>query len=103
MLNSTLYVTLEPCTMCLGAIQSFRVRRVVYGAKNRLLGAVESYVRLLEPEHPFHRVEVTGGVREEECARLMTTFFAARRQGRLQPQHPGRSRDDDDDGEEDYG
>ncbi len=80
MLDCTLYVTLEPCLMCLGAIQNFRVKRVVYGARNTLLGAIESYVRVLEHgPHPFHAVEVLGGVHAEECGGLMKRFFAERR------------------------
>lgn len=79
MLDCTLYVTLEPCLMCLGACQSFRVRRVVYGARNRLLGAVESFLPVLERPHPFHQVEAVGGVRAQECGALMKDFFAARR------------------------
>jgi tRNA(adenine34) deaminase len=79
MLDCTLYVTLEPCLMCLGAIQGFRVRRVIYGAKNHLLGAVESYLPVLERPHPFHQVEARGGVRAEECGALMKTFFRSRR------------------------
>lgn len=79
MLDCTLYVTLEPCLMCLGAIQSFRVRRVVYGARNRLLGAVESFLPVLEHPHPFHQVDALGGVRAEECGAVMRDFFAARR------------------------
>ncbi|GAB5030021.1 trna-specific adenosine deaminase [Nannochloropsis oceanica] len=55
MLDSTLYVTLEPCLMCLGAVQSFRVKRIVYGAPNIMLGAIESYIKVLEQApHPFH-------------------------------------------------
>lgn len=83
--DTTLYVTLEPCLMCLGSIQSFRVRRVVYGAKNHLLGAVESYLRVLETKHPFHNVEVSSGVLADECGQIMKDFFAARRQGLLPP------------------
>lgn len=85
MTDATLYVTLEPCLMCLGSIQSFRVKRVVYGARNHLLGAVESFIRVLDHKHPFHTVEVTGGVMAEECGALMKDFFAARRKGLLPP------------------
>lgn len=79
MIDCTLYVTLEPCLMCLGSIQSFRVKRVVYGAKNHLLGAIESYIKVLDHRHPFHEVEVLGGVKAEECGLLMKQFFATRR------------------------
>lgn len=81
MLNCTLYVTLEPCLMCLGAVQSFRVQRVVYGARSTLLGAIESYVKVLEQApHPFHStLEVKGGVHAAQCGDLMKRFFAERR------------------------
>lgn len=90
MLDCTLYVTLEPCLMCLGAIQSFRVRHVVYGARNRLLGAVESFLPVLEHPHPFHQVEALGGVRAEECGAVMREFFAARRLRGWQVQGKGK-------------
>jgi len=82
MLDCTLYVTLEPCLMCLGAVQSFRVKRVVYGAHNTLLGAIESYIKVLEQApHPFHAaLEVRGGVQADECGALMKRFFAERRE-----------------------
>lgn len=81
MLDSTLYVTLEPCLMCLGAVQSFRVKRIVYGAPNIMLGAIESYIKVLEQApHPFHAcLEVRGGVQRDECGALMKRFFAERR------------------------
>lgn len=90
MLDCTLYVTLEPCLMCLGATQSFRVKRVVYGARNTLLGAIESYVKVLEQgPHPFHTLEVQGGVRAEECGGLMREFFVRRRQNKEQDYKKG--------------
>lgn len=82
--NATLYSTLEPCPMCLSAANAFRVGRVVYGAKDHRLGAIESYVRLEEvaPKHPYHPdgwVTTHGGVREEECGSMMRAFFKRRR------------------------
>lgn len=66
--------------MCLSAIALARVERVVYGAKEPRLGAVESWIRLGEMEHPFHRFEeVRGGVRAEESAELLRRFFRERR------------------------
>ena len=86
MVDCTLYVTLEPCLMCLGAIQGFRVKRLVYGARNHLLGAIESYIKVLDHRHPFHEVEVRGGLQAEECGALMKEFFAKRR---IQPPRIG--------------
>lgn len=72
--NCTLYVTIEPCLMCAGAISWAQIKRIVYGAGDVKRGYS------LYTEHPFHpRAVVTGGVREEECAVLMKNFFARRR------------------------
>ena len=82
LLDCTLYVTLEPCPMCAGAILQSRVGTVVYGARNALLGADGSWIRMFDrqPPHPFHpRIQVVPGVREEECARLLKDFFRDRR------------------------
>ena len=82
LLNATLYSTLEPCPMCLSAAQAFRVKRVVYGAPDLRLGAVETYMKLLDYPHPFHgadAMEVVGGVRAEEAKTLLVDFFRARR------------------------
>lgn len=73
LLDCTLYTTLEPCPMCLSAIQNFRVKRLVYGARDIRLGSCGSFVNLLE--HPFHKVEITGGVLEEESSNLLKRFF----------------------------
>lgn len=77
----TLYVTLEPCPMCAGAILNSRVGRVVYGAADPRLGACDTHFRILA-ENPIHRVvEVLGGVRGEESASLLRTFFRELRSG----------------------
>jgi tRNA(adenine34) deaminase len=75
----TLYVTIEPCAMCAGAIVQARVARLVYGADDPKGGAVRTCFNLLD--HPLlnHRVEVTAGVLADECAALLQTFFATRR------------------------
>lgn len=75
----TLYCTLEPCPMCLGAIQLARIDRLVYGARDLRLGALGSFVDLTEKKHPFHRLSCEGGVLEEEAAQLMREFFQKRR------------------------
>src|SRR5204863_8938614 len=78
-LDATLYVTLEPCAMCAGAIVLARVPRVVYGCPDPKAGAAGSVLDVLAEERLNHRAEVLGGVREEECAALLREFFAARR------------------------
>lgn len=75
----TLYVTLEPCPMCAGAIVQSRVPRVVYGAVDPKAGAVESLYTLLADERLNHRPDVTGSVLAEPCGEILTSFFRARR------------------------
>ena len=75
----TIAVTLEPCTMCAGAIVLSRVARVVFGAWDPKAGAVGSLWDVVRDRRLNHRPEVHGGVRAEECAALLETFFAVRR------------------------
>jgi tRNA(adenine34) deaminase len=77
--GSTLYVTLEPCLMCVGAIVHARVARLVYGASDSRIGAVASQGNTLELPGLNHRVEVTGGVMADECSEVLKRFFRARR------------------------
>lgn len=77
--GSTLYVTVEPCLMCAGALVHARVREVVYGAPEPRSGAVVSAARVLETPGLNHRVGVSGGVLEDECRALMQTFFREKR------------------------
>ncbi|MDO9352440.1 MAG: tRNA adenosine(34) deaminase TadA [Solirubrobacteraceae bacterium] len=78
-LGATLYVTLEPCTMCAGAIVLSRVPRVVYGAFDPKAGACGSVLSVLDRPELNHRPEVLGGVLAPECAELLRAFFRARR------------------------
>ena len=79
----TLYVTLEPCPMCAGAIVQSRIPRVVYGARDPKAGAADSLFRLLDDPRLNHRAEVTGGVLGDDCGSLLTHFFQEkRRQGK---------------------
>jgi tRNA(adenine34) deaminase len=80
LLESTLYCTLEPCTMCAGAMFLSRVKRLVYGAPDLRHGAGGSWINLFEKNHPTHKIEVKGGVLEAECADLMRRFFEMRRE-----------------------
>jgi tRNA(adenine34) deaminase len=74
-----LYVTLEPCAMCAGAIMHARIRRLVYGARDPKTGACGSVVDLFAEPRLNHHTTVTGGVAEEECGKLLSAFFATRR------------------------
>ena len=76
----TLYVTLEPCTMCVGAIVHSRVSRLVYGATEPKAGAVESARRTLQDEHLNWQIDATGGVLASECSDIIQRFFASRRE-----------------------
>ncbi len=76
----TLYVTLEPCAMCIGAIFHARIARVVFGARDPKTGAAGSIIDLFGVDQLNHHAEVVGGVRAEECGALLSGFFAARRQ-----------------------
>ena len=74
-----LYVTVEPCAMCAGALVWARIRRVVFGARDEKSGAAVSRVSLLQPALFNHSVEVIEGVLEEHCRQIMQNFFSARR------------------------
>jgi len=77
--EGTMYVTQEPCPMCAGALVNARVKRLVYGCKNPKAGAVESLYQITTDARLNHRLEVRGGVREAECAELLSSFFRALR------------------------
>lgn len=77
--GTTLYVTLEPCAMCAGALVLARVERLVYGADDPKAGAVRSLYRLVEDERLNHRLEVVRGVLAAECGELLREFFRRRR------------------------
>ncbi|WP_174818615.1 tRNA adenosine(34) deaminase TadA [Paenibacillus kobensis] len=75
LLDCTLYVTLEPCPMCAGAIVQSRVKRVVYGTHDPKAGCAGTLMNLLQEPRFNHEAELTSGVMQEECASLLTTFF----------------------------
>ena len=75
---STLYVTIEPCTMCMGAMIHSRVQRVVFGAREPRAGAVVSQLQLAGQPFYNHQIEVTEGVLADECGALVSTFFRAK-------------------------
>ncbi|MDB2448740.1 tRNA adenosine(34) deaminase TadA [bacterium] len=78
--GATLYVTVEPCTMCAGLLVHSRIERLVFGATEPKSGAVRSNLQLFHSGPYNHRLEVTGGVLEADCAELMSRFFAERRE-----------------------
>jgi tRNA(adenine34) deaminase len=77
--GTTLYVTLEPCTMCVGALVHARVKRLVYAATEPRTGAIESAQQLFETGEYNHRPEIEGGLLADESSALLTAFFKARR------------------------
>jgi len=81
--GATLVVTLEPCPMCAGAALNARVARVVFGTPDPKAGATGSLYNLLVDPRLNHEAEVIGGVRADECAALLRSFFADRRPGRV--------------------
>lgn len=82
LLNSTLYVTLEPCPMCAGAIVQSRIIRVVYGTQDPKAGCAGTLMNLLQDPRFNHQVEITQGICERECAALLTSFFRHLREKR---------------------
>ena len=89
----TLVVTLEPCTMCAGALVQARVRRLVFGAYDEKAGAVASLWDVVRDRRLNHRPEVLGGVLEDECGQLLRDFFAQRRLGAPSPPGSGSGAD----------
>ncbi len=78
-LDCTMYVTLEPCCMCAGAIVLARMKRLVYGCDDPKTGAVKSLYNIVQDERLNHKVDVTSGVMAEECGSLLQAFFKRRR------------------------
>lgn len=78
--GASLYCTLEPCSMCAGAMLLSRLDRLVYGAPDIRHGACGSWINLFEQKHPTHSIEIKGGVYKEYAAHLMQEFFSKRRE-----------------------
>ncbi|ETN93029.1 tRNA-specific adenosine deaminase [Gammaproteobacteria bacterium MOLA455] len=74
-----LYVTIEPCTMCVGAMVHARIGRIIFGAREPRAGALESQLRLMDESHYNHSIEWQGGVLADECGAIMSGFFRAKR------------------------
>lgn len=83
LINTTLYVTLEPCVMCMGAISHARINRLVFGAFDPKRGAVCHALQLSDASFLNHKIEWIGGVLENDCADLLKDFFRAKRKVRL--------------------
>ncbi len=79
LINSTLYVTLEPCVMCIGAILHARIDRLVYGARDPRAGAIESVFRVVDEPRLNHRIDCKGGVMADACGQILKDFFKQRR------------------------
>ena len=79
LLDATVYVTLEPCAMCAGAMVHARIKRLVYGAADPKTGATGSVFNLVQTERLNHRLEVEGGVMKKACGELLKDFFRKRR------------------------
>ena len=82
LINATLYVTLEPCPMCAGALVNSRVSRLVYGCTDPKAGAVDSLYQIVTDTRLNHRLVVDSGLRKRECATVLTEFFRARRKNK---------------------
>ena len=79
LLGASLYVTIEPCAMCAGAMIQARIARLIYGADDAKAGAIRSCFSVLDHPQLNHRVEITPGIRADEAAAVLKDFFAARR------------------------
>ncbi len=79
LVGAELYVTLEPCVMCAGAIILARIRRVIFGARDPKCGAVTSLYNILADKRLNHQVEITEGILQEECGEIMSRFFQQKR------------------------
>jgi tRNA(adenine34) deaminase len=77
--DTTLYVTLEPCVMCAGAMVHARIKRLVFGASDPKAGAIKSVFNILDSPRLNHRVEYVGGILSDECGEMLSRFFGARR------------------------
>lgn len=79
LLNCSVYVTIEPCSMCAGALVLARVKRIIYGAKDPKTGACGSVFNIVNSKKLNHRIKVTGGILAKDCGSLLTEFFRKQR------------------------
>jgi len=83
LINTTIYVTLEPCVMCLGAMMHARIARIVFGASDPKTGVCGSHIDLTNKNFFNHEMEISSGVLEKECKELLQSFFKSRRKNNL--------------------
>jgi len=83
LINTTIYVTLEPCVMCLGAMMHARIARIVFGASDPKTGVCGSHIDLTNKNFFNHEMEISSGVLEKECKELLQSFFKSRRKDKL--------------------
>jgi tRNA(adenine34) deaminase len=88
LLNTTLYVTIEPCVMCMGALVHARVRRIVFGARDPKWGAAGSLYQLAADDRLNHRIEIVEGLLLEDCRTLIQDFFRRRREASKADRRP---------------
>lgn len=91
--GATLYVTLEPCTMCIGALVHSRIARLVFGTLEPKAGAVVSQAQLLESDYFNHKVSYSGGVLAAQCQHQLSSFFQNRREQKKQEKNLGKETD----------
>lgn len=77
--DATMYVTIEPCSMCAGTLLQCRIGRIVYGAKDPKGGAIESSLHLFEAKNINHHPEIIGGILQEECSAVISAYFKSKR------------------------
>ncbi len=77
--GATIYVTVEPCSMCAGTLLQCRIGRIVYGAKDPKGGAIESSLKLFEAKNINHHPQILGGVLEQECSSIISNYFKSKR------------------------
>jgi tRNA(adenine34) deaminase len=77
--NCSIYVTLEPCAMCVGAIQHARIEKIIYGARDPKTGACGSMIDLISVKEINHHAEALGGILEKECGQILKDFFLSKR------------------------
>ncbi|MDP2943636.1 MAG: nucleoside deaminase, partial [Candidatus Omnitrophota bacterium] len=86
LLDCSMYATIEPCSMCAGALILARVRRIIYGAKDPKTGACGSVFKIANGKKLNHRIKITGGVLSKDCGSLVSDFFRKKRRGgRVRP------------------
>ena len=82
--NAVMYVTLEPCAMCAGAIHQFRLKKIIWGAKDKRIGASGTLYNLFDGKNPIHSLESVGGLMEKDSEKLLKNFFREKRRKKVE-------------------